>query len=91
MLVVVRAAFGEIAADIFVDTGITVIGCHELLNLNHRKVTEGFHNRIGKLTGQEVAKKVELGLMSIHGLGMFLLKKVKEIVHKGFFVIRHQV
>ena len=65
-----------------------MVGCYELPNLYDRVITEGFDVHVGKLTGQEITKKVEFGLMSIHGPGMFLFKWVKEVVHKGVLVVQ---
>ena len=64
-----------------------MVGCYELPNLYDRVITEGFDIHVWKLTGQEITKKVELGLMSVHGSRTFLLKKMEEIVHKGVISI----
>ena len=86
-LLVVRAAFGEVATNIFVHARVVVIGCYKLSNLNYHAIAKGFHIHIRKLTGQEIAKKVELGLMSVQGPGTFLLEKLEEAVNKGVIVI----
>ena len=87
-LVIVGRAFGEIAKDILIDAGVAVVGGCKLANLDHRAVAEGLCVDVWKLTGQEITKKVEFGLMSVHGAGAFLLKKMKETVHEGIVIIR---
>ena len=88
VLLVIWATFGKVATNIFVDTGIVVVGGCKLSNLDDHTVTEGFDVCVWKLLGQEVAKEVKLGLMSIHGAGAFLLKKMEETVHKSVVVFR---
>ena len=88
---VVWATFGKVTTNVFIDTGVMVIGCHKLLNLDNHVVAEGFHVHVWKLTGQEITKKVELGLMSVHGSRPFLFKKMEETVNKGVVSVRAQV
>ena len=88
MLLVVRAAFCEVATNIFVHAGIIVIGCYELSNLDDHVIAKGFHIHVWKLTGQEIAKKVELGLMSVHGSRPFFFEKMEEIIDEGVVGVR---
>ena len=83
VLLVIRATFGKVATNIFVHTRILVIGCYELPDFNDHVIAKGFYIHVWKLTGQEITKKVELGLMSVHGSRPFLLEKVEETVDKG--------
>ena len=88
LLLVAGAAFGEVTTNIFFNAGVAVIGCNKLANLDYREVTKGLHVHVGELTGQDIAKEVKLGLMSVHGPGTLLFKKVEETVDKGIVVFQ---
>ena len=51
VLLVVRAAFSEVATNIFVNTRVVVVGCYEFSNFNYDVIAEGLHIDVRELTG----------------------------------------